>query len=129
MKLRVLSVLGALLLPLLIFFSGPARAQTDEVPRVRGTLYESPSFGWILLVPQPAWEVASAESEGEYDSVHLVSAVGAGSDAYFVATGDDGRGAAGCLDDMLASLTTAYDGDPLQGWSEPDVERDEYDPD
>src|SRR5215203_509852 len=129
MRLRVLSVLVAVLLPSVMFFSSPARAQTDSVPSVRGTLYESPSFGWILLVPQPAWDVASAESESGYDSVHLVSAVGDGSDAYFVATGDDGRGAAGCLDDMLASLATAYDGYPLQGWFEPDIERDEYDAD
>src|SRR5215218_7211322 len=129
MRLRVLAALVAMLLPLVVFFSGPAKAQTVGVPSVRGTLYESPSFGWVLLVPQPAWEVVSTESEGGYDSVHLVSAVGTGSDAYFVATGDDSRGAAGCLDDMLASLATAYDGDPLQGWFEPDIERDEYDPD
>jgi hypothetical protein len=114
---------------MVMFFSGPARAQTDSVAGVRGTLYESPSFGWILLVPQPAWEVASAESEGGYDSVHLVSTIGDGSDAYIVATGDDGRGAAGCLDDMLASLASAYEGYPLRGWFEPEVERDEYDPD
>ena len=73
MRLRVLSVLVAMLLPLVMFFSGPARAQTDSVPSVRGTLYESPSFGWILLVPRPAWEVDSAESEGGHDTVHLVS--------------------------------------------------------
>jgi hypothetical protein len=129
MRLRVLSVTVAVLLSSVMFFSGPARAQTDSVPSVRGTLYESPSLGWILLVPQPAWEVASTESEGGYDSVHLVSTAGDGSNAFIVATGDDGRGAASCLDDMLASLATAYDGYPLQGWFEPDIERDEYDPD
>src|SRR5829696_7261013 len=91
MRLRVLSVLVALFLPLIMFFCGPARAETDSVPSVRDTLYESPSFGWILLVPQPTWEVASAESEGEYDSVHLVSTVGDGADAFITATGDDGR--------------------------------------
>jgi hypothetical protein len=129
MRLRVLAALVAMLLPLVVFFSGPAKAQTDGVPSVRGTLYESPSFGWVLLVPQPGWEVASTESEAGYDSVHLVSTLGDGSDAYFVATGDDGRGAAGCLDDMLASLASAYEGFPLQGWFEPDIERDEYDAD
>ena len=77
----------------------------------------------------PAWDVASAESEGGYDSVHLVSTIGDGSDAFFVATGDDGRGAAGCLDDMLESFASAYEGIPLQGWFEPDVERDDYGPD
>jgi hypothetical protein len=129
MRVRVFSVLAAMLLPLVMFGSGPAGAQSDSVPSVRGALYESPSFGWILLVPQPAWDVASAESEGGHDTVHLVSTVGDGSDAYFVASEDDSRGAAGCLDDMLASLASAYAGFPLQGWSEPDVERDEYDPD
>jgi hypothetical protein len=129
MRLRVLCVLVAMLLPLVLFFSGPAMAQTDSVPSVRGTLYESPSLGWILLVPEPAWEVASAGLQGQYESVHLVSTVGDGSDAFIVATGDDGRGAAGCLDDMLASLASAYEGFPLQGWFEPDVERDEYDSD
>jgi hypothetical protein len=64
MRLRVLALLVAMLLPLVMFFSGPVRAQTDSVASVRGPLYESPSFGWILLVPQPAWDVASAESEG-----------------------------------------------------------------
>jgi hypothetical protein len=129
MRLRVLALLVAMLLPLVMFFSGPVRAQTDSLPSVRGPLYESPSFGWILLVPQPGWEVASAESEVGQDTVHLVSTVGDGSDAMFVATGDDGRGAAGCLDDMLASLASAYEGYPLQGWFEPEVERDEVDPD
>src|SRR5829696_6760550 len=129
MRLRVLSVLVAMLLPSVMVFSSPVRAQTNSVPSVRGALYESPSFGWILLVPQPAWEVANAESEGGYDSVHLVSTVGDGSDAFIVATGDDGRGAAGCLDDTLASLASAYGGFPLQGWFEPEVERDELDPD
>src|SRR5215213_4940864 len=129
MKLRVFSVLAAMLLPLIMFCSGPAGAQPDGVQSVRGSLYESPLFGWILLVPQPAWEVASAESESGYDSLHLVSTAGDGSDAYFVAAGDDDRGAAGCLDDTLASLTSAYEGFPLQGWFEPDVERDENDAD
>jgi len=59
-------------------------------------------------VPEPAWDVDSAESESGRDSVHFVAAVGDGSDAYFVATGNDGRGAAGCLDDMLASLASSY---------------------
>ena len=129
MRLRMLSVLVAMLLPLVMFFSSPARAQTDSIPSVRGTLYESPSLGWILLVPQPAWEVASTESDAGYETVHLVSTVGDGSDAFIVATGDDGRGAAGCLDDMLAGLTSAYDGYSLQGWFEPEIERDEFDVD
>jgi hypothetical protein len=129
MRSRVLSVLIAMVLPCVLFFGGPVGAQPNSVPGVRGTLYESPSFGWILLVPQPAWAVASAESEEGHDTVHLMSSIGDGSDAFIVATGDDGRGAAGCLDDMLANLGSAYEGFPLQGWFEPEIERDEYDPD
>src|SRR3954467_9690151 len=98
MRVRVFSVLAAVLLPLVMFCSGPARAQSDSVSSVRGSLYESPLFGWILLVPEPVWDVDSAESEGGRDTVHLVSAIGDGSDAYFVASEDDGRSAAGCLD-------------------------------
>src|SRR5919112_5370476 len=89
MRSRVLFVLVAMLLPCAFFLSGPAQAQNDSIPSVRGTLYESPSLGWILLVPQPAWEVASAESEEGHDTVHLVSTIGDGSDAFIVATGDD----------------------------------------
>ena len=129
MRLRVLSVLIAMLVPWLVNFSGPARAQTESIPGVRGGLYESPSLGWILLVPQPAWEVTSAESEEGRDTVHLVSTIGDGSDALIVATRDDGRGAAGCLDDMLANLVAAYKGFSLRGWFEPEIERDAYDPD
>ena len=129
MRLRVLSVLSAMFLPLVMFCSGPVRAQTDSIPSVRGALYESPSFGWILVVPQPAWEVAGSETEGGYETVHLVSTLGDGSDAFLVATADDGRGAAGCLDDLLAGLSSAYEGFPLQGWFEPEIERDEFDAD
>ncbi len=106
-----------------------AGAQTNGVPGVRGGLFESPSFGWILLVPQPAWEVVSVETEGGAETVHLASTVGDGADAYFVASDDDGREAEGCVRDMVASLAAAHPGNPLQGWSEPDVELNTVDPD
>jgi hypothetical protein len=45
MRVRVFSALAAMLLPLVMFCSGPARAQSDSVPSTRGSLYESPIFG------------------------------------------------------------------------------------
>jgi hypothetical protein len=129
MRLRVLSVIVAVLLPSVMVFSDSARAQADGVPSVRGPLYESPTFGWILLVPEPGWEIASVEEAGGHETVHLVSTVGDGADAFLIAAADDGRGADGCVQGMIDSLGAAYAGYPLQGWYEAGFGIDEWTPD
>jgi hypothetical protein len=109
-------------------FSDFASAQTNALPGVRGSLYESPTFGWVLIVPETAWSVASVESEGGTETVHLVSTLGDGADAIFTASIDDGRGAEGCVQDLIDSLAAAYEGTSLRGWYEPEIERDEFVP-
>jgi hypothetical protein len=101
---------------------GLTRAQTDILPGVRGALYESPTYGWILIAAEPDWSFADASSADGVDTVHLVSSNGDGADDYFVSFLDDGRGAEGCVHDIVNTLARAYDAAPLQGWSDPEVE-------
>jgi hypothetical protein len=98
------------------------RAQSDNQPGVRGTLYESPSFGWILLVQQPDWTIVEAASQGGIDAVHLHSEVGDGADQFFISRLDDGRGSEGCIDDIVGGLASMFKGQALQGWNQPDIE-------
>jgi hypothetical protein len=101
-------------------------AQSNSIPGVRGSIYESPTFGWVLLVPEPAWEIASVELAGGIETVHLVSTVGDGADTFLIASADDGRGAEGCVQTTIDSLAAAYEGYPLQGWNEPEFGIEEW---
>ena len=47
------------------------RAQSADLPGVRGNLYESPTYGWILIAQQPDWRIVDATSANGVDSVHL----------------------------------------------------------
>lgn len=125
---RLLMILPLLLLlPLLA--SGPVAAQNPG-PGVRGTLYESPTYGWVVIAQQPEWSIANASTADGVDGVHLVSNVGSGADDYFISAMDDGRGAEGCVRDLAQSLAAAYPDTPLQGWHGPEIEYSEiHDPD
>jgi hypothetical protein len=121
-------------LALLLAAALPARAtalvQSASSPGVRGSLYESPTYGWILIAQQPEWSIANASSANDVDGVHLVANVGDGADDYFVSAMDDGRGAEGCVHDLVQSLAAAYPNTPLQGWHGPEVEYSEmHEPD
>jgi hypothetical protein len=110
-----------LLLPLTAFPIGAAGAQDEELPGVRGSLYESPTFGWILVAPAAEWSFVNAESVGGYDTVHLVSKTGDGARHYFFSWSDDGRGEQGCLHDLVDSLASSHQWYVLEGRSEPGV--------
>lgn len=125
---RLLQISIALMVATLLPWTVVA-AQSNSMPGVRGSLYESTTFGWVLLVPEPAWEIASVESAGGNETVHLASAVGDGADAFLVASQDNGRGAEGCVQTSIDSLAAAYERYPLQGWYEPQFGIEEWTPD
>lgn len=97
-------------------------AQSGDLPGVRGTLYESPSFGWILFLPGGTWRVAESDSSEGLDYLHLTSTAGDGADHYFQSYPDDGRGAAGCIDDTVALLADISPDQPLEGWSGEEID-------
>jgi hypothetical protein len=109
-------------------FRGEIQAQEESLPGVRGALYESPSFGWILPVPEPEWRIVNALSIEGNDLVHLVADVGDGVEAYVVSFADEGYGSQGCAEDMVDILATVYAGQSLEGWQTPEVEFEEYSP-
>ncbi|MFN8593889.1 MAG: hypothetical protein U0031_20705 [Thermomicrobiales bacterium] len=104
-------------------------AQGEAWPDVRGSLYENPSFGWILVAPEPDWTIVGAESADGVNLVHLVSALGDGADDYFVTMVDDGSGAMGCVQDLVDNLSASFPEASLQGWHEPDVTFSAFGPD
>ena len=127
-KRRLLSV--SLLLSLISWvLPSTVQAQGADLPGVRGNLYESPTYGWILVAQQPDWRIVDASSANGVDTVHLVSDAGDGADDYFVSWRDDGGGAEGCARELVDSLSTLYPGRPLAGWHEADVEFNTFDED
>jgi hypothetical protein len=115
-SLSLLVVLAALL-PL-----SSAQAQRAEQFGVRGNLYESPTYGWILIAQQPDWRIVDAASANGVDTVHLASSLGHGADEFFVSRIDDGRGTPGCAQDIVDSLAAMFPGYELQGWHQAEVE-------
>ena len=59
-----------LLAPLAPFGLAPAAELANDLPGVRGSLYESPSYGWTLII-DPAWSVDDATSDDEVDTLTL----------------------------------------------------------
>ena len=119
---RRVSLLALAIAILVLSRGGLSVDAQNELPGVRGTLYESPTFGWILVAPKPDWRVGDAGTDGSHDWVHLVSDAGDGADDYFVSFLDEGRGRTGCVQDLVNTLASAYEDNPLQGWREPEVE-------
>ena len=103
-------------------------AQDATLPGVRGSLYESPSAGWIVIVPEPEWTIADASSVTGRDLVHLVSSIGDGADHYFLSAADDGRGAQGCVQDTIDVLSGVYADREIEGWDQPEIRIDSFDP-
>jgi hypothetical protein len=119
---RTLPLLALLLgLMALTGASGIAVAQGGP-PGVRGALYESPTYGWIVVAPEPDWEIADAGSEDGRDWVRLTSTAGDGAENILVSYLDDGRGTEGCVRDLVDQLAAAFPEHPLEGWRGPEVE-------
>ncbi|MDQ2654695.1 MAG: hypothetical protein M3Z20_16805, partial [Chloroflexota bacterium] len=105
----VLACLG--LLPL----AGAATAQVEDLPGIRGNLYESPAFGFIVMLPQDGgWEFQSASSDAEGDYVQAIHPSG----VVELVSGyqDPGGGAEACVQGMLDALAAAYPDAELTGW-------------
>src|SRR4051794_7144792 len=113
-----------LIVAVLVLWSSPdgTRAQTGDSPGVRGSLYESPTFGWILVAPEPDCVISDAGSEGSQDWVRLTTSAGDGAEDILMSYLDDGRGTEGCVRDLVDTVAAAYEGSPLQGWRAPEVE-------
>lgn len=92
-----------------------AAAQEADLPGVRGNLYESPAFGFIVMAPQGGdWTFQSASSDAEGDYVQAIHPSGVVElvSGYQDASSDP----AGCVQELLDALATAYPDAPLTGW-------------
>jgi hypothetical protein len=99
------------LLPL----AGATSAQDEDLPGVRGNLYESPAFGFVVMAPQDSgWEfqTASSDAEGDYVQAFHPSGVVELVSGYQDASVD----AEGCAQGMLDALADAYPDAELTGW-------------
>ena len=103
-------------------------AQDAVLPGVRGDLYESPSFGWLLVAPPGEWTFQASTTDRGGDLVSVVHNSEAGPFQIFIAKRDDGRGSTGCLDDMADMLTSTNPGLDLTGWDGPEATIDELAP-
>lgn len=70
---RVCALLLLLLAPLLAAFHQPGSAQSPGLPGVRGWFYESPTYGWSMIIDPAIWTVDSATSEAGVDTVSLTA--------------------------------------------------------
>lgn len=102
-------------------------AQETSLPGVRGNLYESPSFGWLLVAPPGEWTFAESYTEDGADIVYVTPIQGLGPFQFFISQLDDGRGSSGCADDMVDLLESTNPGQELTGWDGPDLEINEFD--
>ena len=100
--------------------AGSASAQSEEMPGVRGNLYESPVFGFVVLLPQDgAWQFQSAGSDTGGDYVQAIHASGV---IEAVAGFQDASvDAAGCAQGMLDALAASYPDSALTGWQGEDL--------
>ena len=106
-----LGLAGMGLLPL----AEVATAQDDSLPGVRGNLYESPAFGFVVMLPQDSdWTFQSASSDAEGDYVQMIHPSGVVElvSGYQDASSD----AQGCVQGMLDALAAAYPTAELTGW-------------
>lgn len=101
-----------------------AGAQDDAPPGLRGNLFESPMYGWIMLLPESGWTLNSVEEQGDHETVHLTADDGT-VEQYFVAYPDNGTGAAGCSRDLVEIVAAANPAATLAGWHGPEVEYDD----
>jgi hypothetical protein len=105
----VLACLG--LLPL----AGPTTAQDGDLARVRGNLYESPAFGFIVMLPQDGgWQFQAAGSDADGDYVQAIHPIG----VMEVVAGyqDASINPEACVQGMLDALAAAYPDAELAGW-------------
>lgn len=105
-----------------------AQAQEASLPGVRGDLYESPSFGWLLVTPPGIWTFAESYKENGADIVSITPNQGPGPFQFFVSELDDGRGSSGCADDMVDLIESTNPDQELTGWDEPEMSVQELAP-
>ncbi len=109
--LLALVLAGLGLLPL----AGATTAQDGDLIGVRGNLFESPAFGFIVMAPPEsgwAFQAASSDPDGDYvQAIHssgVVELVSAYQDASIDAEA--------CVQGMLDALATSYPDAELTGW-------------
>jgi hypothetical protein len=114
--LLALGLAGLGLLPM----AGTTSAQDGDLVGVRGNLYESPAYGFIVMAqPESGWTFQSAGSDanGDYVQANLPSG------AVEVVSGYEqvGINAEGCVQGMLEALAAAYPDSELTGWDGEDL--------
>jgi hypothetical protein len=90
-------------------------AQDEALPGVRGNLYESPAFGFVVMAPQEsgwAFQAASSDAEGDYVQAMHTSGVVELVSGYQAGEMD----AEGCVQGILDALAAAYPDAELTGW-------------
>jgi hypothetical protein len=95
--------------------AGATTAQEGDLPGVRGNLYESPAFGFVVMAPpESGWEFQTASSDAEGDYVQAMHPSG----VVELVSGyqDPGIDAAGCAQGMLDALAAAYPDAEVTGW-------------
>jgi hypothetical protein len=104
------------------------QAQDASLPGVRGSLYESPSFGWIVIAPPGEWSFSDSYTENGADIVFLTTSKGENREQFFISRLDDGRGSRGCAEDTLDLVASSSTNQQLTGWDEPDFSILEFAP-
>jgi hypothetical protein len=92
-----------------------ASAQEGDLIGVRGNLYESPAFGFIVMLPpESGWEFQASSSDAEGDYVQAIHPSG----VVEIIAGyqDPAADPAGCVQGILDALAAAYPETELTGW-------------
>lgn len=95
-------------------------AQDDMLPGVRGNLYESPAFGFIVLLPRDGgWQFQSASSDPTGDYVQAIHPSGVVETVvgYQDASADAGM----CVQSVLDAVAASYPEAQLTGWNADEV--------
>ncbi|MEZ4562904.1 MAG: hypothetical protein R2853_09215 [Thermomicrobiales bacterium] len=110
-SLLALVLAATSLLPL----AGAAAAQEGDLPGVRGNLYESPAFGFVVLLPQDGgWTFQTASSDADGDYVQAIHPSGA---VYLVSGYQDASSDEyGCVQGIQDALAAAYPNAALTDW-------------
>lgn len=102
---------------------GGVTAQESDLPGIRGNLYESPAFGFVVMLPpESGWEFQTASSDADGDYVQAIHPSGV---VEMVAGYEDASvDAEGCVQGMLDALAAAYPDAELTGWQGNDLSID-----
>lgn len=103
-------------------------AQEVDLPGVRGNLFESPAFGFVVMAqPESGWEFQRVSSDADGDYVQAMHASG----AVELVSGYEnaGEGAVGCAQGIVDALAAEYPESELTNWQGEQITIDTSTPD